>query len=87
MADDRCRGILFRFGEKNSWCFYWKYRHSSNEIEKFVNNLKGKLSEENQQFKVWTIEEFPIPGVVSFSEEDMVIKKISKAVSKHYENL
>lgn len=78
MVDDRCRGILFGFGEKNSWCFYWKYRPSSTEVEKFANNLKGKPSEENQQFKVWTIEEFLIPGFVSFSEEDTVVKKYQK---------
>ena len=55
-----------------------KYRPSSTQVEKFANNLRGKLSEENQQFKVWTIEKFPIPGFVSFSEEDMVVKKYQK---------
>jgi len=72
MLDDRCRGILFGFGENNSWCFYWKYQAAS---KKFTNTLRGKPSEENQQYKIWTIEEFPIPGFVSFSEDDRIVKK------------
>ena len=82
MTDDRCRGILFGFGKENSWCYYWKYHDGSEKAKKFANSLKGRASEENQQFKIWTIRDFPIPGFASFSEDDEIVKKYQKQREK-----
>jgi len=65
----------------------WKYRTNPKEARKFANNLKGRPSEKHSKFKIWTIEEFPIPGFVSFSEEDPVVKKYHqqrKRITKIY---
>ncbi|MCB1073644.1 MAG: hypothetical protein KDK96_11190 [Chlamydiia bacterium] len=82
MSDDWCRGVLFGFGKKNSWCFCWKYRNNPEEAKEFTSNLKGRPSEKHSKFKVWTIEEFNIPGFASFSEEDPFIKKYQQQRKK-----
>lgn len=82
MADDRCRGILFGFGEENAWSFYWKYHPSPPKDRKIYQDLIQKPSCEEKEFKIWTIKECPIPGFASFSENDPVVREYHKQRKK-----
>lgn len=73
MTDDRTWGTLLGFGRENAECYYQKY------TEKRQLKHSGHPSEPRYQaYKIRTLEELPIPGFVSFSQNDPIVRKYLK---------
>lgn len=89
-------GLLYGFGEKNTWGYFWKGRHMigadthDKEIA-FANVLKKwfsyKTLPSGEEKNAFSISNFSVPGFASFSEIDPVViqyEKERKMIQKVY---
>ena len=72
-------GLLYGFGEKNSYGFLWKWRHIKNEQlhnkEKEFSKTIKQYSSVNDRMFLYSIKDFPIPSFASYSDNDPVVAK------------
>lgn len=82
LEDHRTRGILFGYGKENALCFYWQSRDS------IIKSPPKNAANKDIEFKIYQLEDLPIPGFVSFSENDPIVKKYhkeKKQIQKEYD--
>jgi len=73
-------GLIYGFGEKNSFCFYSTYKDGIIEDKEVKKKYPFKAFSAPTTFTAHeSVENFPIPQFVTFSEKDPVIKKYEKA--------
>ena len=80
-------GLLFGFGLKNSFTFYWKHWGKTENCEGFVDCLIPYVSDSLLDGKS-SIENLALPAFMSFFKEDEVIEKYKKeraAIRREYQ--
>lgn len=73
-------GLLFGHGEKNSWCFEWKYfAEHSDESQEFAEDLAFTFSDSAPPGS-YSLKNFPIPTFASYhtNEPDSKIEQYQK---------
>jgi hypothetical protein len=88
-------GILYGFGKKNAFSYYWKFRvfsdsHASEQERAFAASLINSpscLYLPDRFFSKFSITDFPLPSFSSFSNPDPIVllyKKEKKEIQKLY---
>lgn len=70
-------GILFGFGPKNSFAFYWEHWEKPENSERFLDCVAPYVSDHLKDGKS-SLENLTLPAFISFYKEDEVIEKYKK---------
>lgn len=69
-------GILFGFGERNSWSFYWKYFGHQEKYERVAEAIPSQVSDPQHQYGQSSLADFSLPVfmIVGDGKDEMVEK-------------